>query len=260
MITADLSEPQEIVKLINQSVECQYANLNLLHLSDYFFAGTLGTFQFSRKQAGEILGNLDEAEDQLRDYYYNATRNYQIIEGIISPVPLAKIPVRDFATSGEPSIRGMSSGGLYSYRVEINGYIHPGIYYSRLNESLWYAWIHRIAEAGIPTYFTINWGSTAKLLVAIFKNEQKTADEHSTLSRIIIPKVNIKEATPFVKSLVFLSRAHKIGIGEDKAVKIAEQFKSFAEILNVDNIKQLTAIPGIGKKTAERLLNALGGK
>jgi len=259
MIAADLSEPREIVKAISQSVECEYANLNLLHLSDYFFGGSIGTLQFSRKQAGEIMGDLDEAEDQLRDYYYNATRNYQVIEGIISPVAIARLPVREFGSSDIPSIRGMTSGGMYTYKVEINGYVHPGYYYPRVNESLWYAWLHRLAEAGIPTYFTTHWGATARLLVAIYKNEQKEEEDHSTLSRVIIPKINLREATPFVKSLVFLSNALKIGVGEDRATRIADAgFNSFKDILD-SSVRELIAVDGIGKKTAERLIIALGG-
>jgi hypothetical protein len=255
VILTDSNEPQELLKAIQQTAPAQYANLNALHMSDYFFASPLGTYQFSRKQAGELLGNIDEAEDQLRDYYYNADKNYQVVEGIISPVPISNFQTDYLPDDGEPSlsIRNLSTGGLYGYRVEANGYGHGRQY--KIMGSLFYAWIHRLAEAGIPTYFTLNWVETAKLLTTIYKNEQK--ENHTTLQRIIVPRITLKEGDNLVKMLVYLSSALHLGIGEKTAKSIGQHYGSIKDILNSD-IKELTKCRDVGKITATRLLTALG--
>lgn len=257
MILADLSEPAEMVKLISQSIPCEYSNLNKIHFSDYLFGCSIGTMQFSRKQTAELLSNLDSAEQQLRDYYYNANRNYQIVEGLITPIPIANIPIDEHGNSNEVSIRNLSSGGLYTYRVEVNGYVHSGHHFPKTTGAMYYAWIHRLAEAGIPTYFTATWAETARLLVAIYRNEQKPPDEHSTLNRIIVPRLMLKEQNNFVRSMVYLSHVYSMGIGEDKATRIAKNYSSFQELLQSD-IKDIIKIKGIGKTLATRLLAALG--
>ena len=105
----------------------------------------------------------------------------------------------------------------------------------------------------------MHWGATAKLLVDIYKNEQKPPEEHTTLHRVIVPRLNLREATPFVKSLVSFSRAYKVGVGEDRAAALGEKYHSYHELMNT-TAKEITTIPGIGKRTAERLLTALGGQ
>lgn len=256
MILADRAEPEEMLTAINQSVPCQWANLNLLHMSDYYFCGRAGSFQFSRKQSGELLSNLDEAEDQLRDYYHQATFNFQIIEGLISPVQLGNFGIEELSEVNIRDFKG--SGGLFAYKVEMNGYVHGGRNYPGVTGAMLYTWFHRLAAAGVPTYFPANWGETTKLLVSIFNNEQKLPEEHSTLQRVIVPKLYLKDQDPFVKALVALSQALKLGIGEITAVKLRDAgFTSVKDILDATR-KELMAVPSIGKVTAERLHVALG--
>lgn len=241
---------------IRQSTPCQWANLNLLHMSDFYFTGRVGTFQFSRKQAGELLSNLDEAEDQIRDYYHQATHNFQIIEGLIAPIQLGNFGIEELSEVNIRDFKG--SGGLFAYKVEMNGYVHGGRSYPGTTGAMLYTWFHRLAAAGVPTYFTANWGETAKLLVGIYNNEQKPPEEHSTLQRVIVPKLYLRDQDPFVKSLVALSQALKLGIGEDRAVRLRDAgFTSIKDVLDATQ-KELTAVHGIGKVTAERLHVALG--
>ncbi|GAH77123.1 unnamed protein product, partial [marine sediment metagenome] len=194
MLLVDHSEPGNIVKLLKQSCLVVVDNLNKKDMSDYWFANYEGKrLQFSRKQAGELVGNIDEAEKQLADYYDNADENYQIVEGIISPDKLkikgAAVPVDGHGLS--TSTRDLGAK-LFCYKVEPGGYIEKGHSFSAVNDSLLAAWTHRLAKSGIITYYTINWVHTAKLLSAIYRNEQKPPEEHSTLQRIIRPQVHIK--------------------------------------------------------------------
>ena len=259
MLLVDRSEPDNIVKLLQQSCPVTVADLNIANMSDYFFGNYEGKrLQFSRKQAGELVGSIDEAEKQLAEYYYNADENYQIVEGIISPDKLkikgAAIPVDGHGFS--TSTRDLGAK-LYCYKVEPGGYMEKGHSFSAVNDSLIAAWIHRLAKAGIVTYRTINWIETARLLSAIYRNEQKLPEEHSTLQRVIRPRVLIKQAEPFVKSLLFLSNAYQLGIGEVKAKALADRFCNIFDLITA-NIDDIADTQGIGRKKAEQILVALG--
>jgi len=253
MILADNSEPAELIKLVQQAVPVVVSPLNSMHISDYFFGNYEGKrLQFSRKQAGELLGNIDEAEDQLRDYYEQADENYQIIEGIISPVRLA-VKGKHSHASTDVSTRG-TAGGTFAYKVD-NNYISEHSYNATV--SMLYVWLHRLAKAGITTYWTINWVETARLLMTIYRNEQKPPEEHTTLQRVIRPRIQVKEPEPFLKALMFLSNAYRLQIGEVKAKAITEKFCNILD-LATSSVSDITEVEGIGRKMAERLLSALG--
>jgi len=189
----------------------------------------------------------------------NADRNYQIVEGITSSDKLkikgATVPIDSHDLPGV-STRDLGSR-LFCYKVEPGGYIEKGHSFSAINDSLLYAWIHRLAEAGITTYYTINWIGTARLLSAIYRNEQKPPEEHSTLQRVVRPRIHIKEAEPFLKSLLFLSNAYKLGIGEKKATALAEHFCNMLDLATAD-LNEIAAVEGIGKKIAEKILKSMG--
>jgi len=259
MLLIDSNEPDNIVKLLQQSCPVTVTNLNQLHMSDYYFGNYEGKrLQFSRKQAGELVGNIDEAERQLADYYTNADKNYQIIEGFISldkiKIKEAAIPVDGHGFS--TSTRDLGAK-LFCYKIEPGGYVEKGHSFSAINDSLLSAWLHRLGEAGIITYHTSNWVYTARLLSAIYRNEQKPPENHSTLQRVVRPRIHIREADPFMKSLLFLSNAYQLGIGEKKAKALADRFVCLLDIATA-SVSELTEAEGIGRKQAEKILSSLG--
>jgi len=261
ILLVDSSEPSNIVKLLQQTCPITVTNLNQLHMSDYYFGNYEGKrLQFSRKQAGELVGNIDEAEKQISDYYNNADENYQIVEGIISSAKLkikgVAVPIDGHGTSA--STRDLGAR-LFCYKIEPSGYVEKGHSFSAVNDSLLYAWIHRLAKNGVITYFTGNWVGTARLLSAIYRNEQKPPEEHSTLQRVVRPRIHIRKADPFMKSLLFLSNAYQLGIGEKKAIALADRFCNILDIATV-SVSELTEVEGIGKRMAEKILSSLGRK
>ena len=259
MLLIDSSEPSNIVKLLQQTCPVTVTNLNQLHMSDYYFGNYEGKrLQFSRKQAGELVGNIDEAERQIADYYSNADENYQIVEGIISSAKLkikgAAIPIDGHGVSASTRDLGAK---LFCYKIEPGGFVEKGHSFSAVNDSLLYAWIHRLAKNGVITYFTDNWIGTARLLSAIYRNEQKPPENHSTLQRVVGPRIHIREADPFMKSLLFLSNAYQLGIGEKKAVALADRFCNILDIATA-SVPELMEAEGVGKKMAEKILSSLG--
>ena len=258
MILVDNSEPENIIKLIRQAVPVTVLPLNRQHMSDYFFSNHEGkSFQFSRKQAGELVGNIDEAEDQLRDYYPQADENFQIVEGIMSPVKIHSFPISDHSLAPSKISTRDLGAKVYCYQVQPNGHIAKGHSFSVISLPVYYAWRHRLAQCGIVTYETMNWVETARLLTTIYRNEQRSPEHHSTLQRIIKPRIVIKDQDPFVKALMFLSSAYKLDIGEVKANALAERFCHLLDLATSD-IDSIVEIEGIGKVTASKLLSALG--
>lgn len=254
MILVDEFEPAEIYKLMEQSAPVTWMSLNNTHRSDYYFGGEDGkTRQFSRKQAGELLSDIDEAERQLSDYYINADENYQIVEGIISAVPLLKRDKSYNAVSIRHQARPTT---LYSYKVEANGYMHSEQSHD-VSASLLYAWLFRLEQAGVHTIYTENWIATARMIAAVYKNCQKSPEQHTTMQRYIRPRIVIKDKDPFVFALMAIGRAYRIKIGESTAAKIATKYTNLLDVA-MSTPSELEEVEGIGNTTAVNLLEAIG--
>jgi len=296
MILVDTSEPDSILELIQQGVPATKSPLNQNKIADYYFANYDGKkIQFGRVQAGELLSDIESMEDEFKRYYDSADETNQIIEGIISPTPLSSLTYNQIEAikSGklswneiryEPKIRqpdlpsSRSSPKLmsFSYRVE-NITDKNGVTISTLASgrgysipiSTVYVWIYRLSQLGINTYYTNNWEETARFLMTVFRNEQKPPDSHTTFKRIYRPKIYIKtekNMTPteldeyrFIKSLLFISTAYNLGIGETKARAISESFYNIMD-LSMASVSELSSVEGIGDKTARKILSALGRK
>lgn len=284
MLLVDNSEPDNIVKLLQQSCPVTVANLNKALMSDYWFANYEGKrLQFGRVQANELLADIDSMEDELRRYYNNADENNQIIEGIISGEPLAtftdkqiyavqsgKIAWRELIYEPKvrmpdyPTTRTSPRVLSYTYKVDVIadkesvslGVITGGRGHN-IPLSLVDVWIHRLTKVGVYTYRTLNWQGTARLLATIYRNEQKPPEEHSTLQRVVRPRIHIREADPFMKSLLFLSNAYQLGVGEKKAKALADRFCNILDIATA-SVDELTEVEGVGKKMAEKILSSLG--
>ena len=269
MLLVDMAEPKEIVELLSQSVPVSVLNLNKTQRSDYYFGGEDGkTRQFGRVQAGELLANIDSMEDELRRYYDMADENNMIIEGVISDVPLTKRH-KDMETVSV-RLNKKPSGMLFAHRVAPNGYLfdeHP----FNISSDLLYAWLYRLYDAGIQTFFTLNYVMTAKCIASIYKNCQRPDEEHNTLNRYFIPRVvlskepttrkriTIREQNPFIRALMALSLIYHLDVGEKKATAIhAAGYKTLLDVAYAKE-KELMSVPGIGKTIASGILNAVGG-
>ena len=280
MILADNAEPETIIKLLRQALPVTVSPLNKNKIADYFFGSYEGKkFQFNRVQAGELIGDIDSMEDELRRYYNSADETFQIIEGLLSPVKLfmksGSAEVSNHTQRGGKVGGGSSSSNLSSskgslvvstrdlsaamfcYQVEPSGFIQHGHSFNTVRMAELYAWIHRLNQVGVSTYYTNNWEETARLLITIFRNEQKAPEEHTTFKRVYRPRITIKEADPFMKSLLFLSSAYQLGIGEVKAKVLVDRFANLFD-LATSPVEEIAQCEKIGNKKAEEILTALG--
>jgi len=264
MILVDTAEPEDIIRLLKQSVDVSVMPLNQSSRADYYFGGEDGTQQFLRVQAGELLSNIDSEEDEIRRYYESADKTAQIVEGIITDAPITK---KDRSMESV-SIRMKSRPGtLFAYRVAPNGYM-LGEHAYDVGADKFYAWLYRLSECGVPTFFTHNYVGTAKFLAAAYHNCQKPT--HDTLNRYYIPSINLGEKddvgkritiraqNPFIRSLMALSIINRMDIGEGKATALYKAgYKSLYD-LAFASVAELMTVEGIGKGTAEKLLSAIG--
>lgn len=263
----DSAEPETIVSLLKQSVDVSVIPLNQSSRADYYFGGEGDkSLQFCRVQGGELLGNIDSQEDELRRYYDSADFTGLIIEGIVTDVPLTK---RDKSLEAV-SIRMKSRPStLFSYRVTDSGYLFGEHAHNESCEKL-YAWLFRLGQAGVKSYWTANYVMTAKFLSAVYHNTQKSAESHDTLNRYYIPRImlgkkdedgkrlSIREQNPFIRSLMALSLIYGLDIGEDRATALSKAGYKTLYDLAFAAVDELCEVKGIGKLTAEKLLTAIG--
>lgn len=280
MILVDTAEPDSIVRLLQQAIPATTkSSLNQSKIADYFFGSYEGRrIQFGRVQAGELVGDVDSMEDELKRYYNSADETNQIIEGLLSPVKLymkeGSAKIHDIsggrrsggASATIPSTRDLGAR-IFAYPVQPSGFIEHGHSFTTVRISELYAWIYRLNQLGVSTFFTNNWEETARFLITVYRNEQKPPEAHSTFNRIYRPKVHIKtekdmtkeevDYIRFVKSLMFLSVAYRLGIGEVKARAIADKFCNILD-LSTASLSELVEVEGVGRRMAENILSSLG--
>jgi hypothetical protein len=272
MILADTSELDTIVKLLQQAIpNTTKSPLNQHSMADYYFGNYEGkTCQFNRVQAGELVGNVDSMEDELKRYYDSADETSQIIEGLLSPVKLymkeGSAKVSTYSGSRIASSRDLGAK-IFTYPITPAGFIEGGHSFTTVRMSELYAWIYRLDKLGVSTFFTNNWEETARFLIAVYKNEQKSPDSHTTFNRVYRPKVYIKheknmtkeelDTYRLTKSLMFLSSAYGLGIGEVKAKALADKFCNILDIA-MASVPDLATVEGIGTITAKKILSSLG--
>ncbi len=161
MILVDVSEPDNIVKLLQQAAPVTTSPLNQNRIADYFFGNYDGKrIQFGRVQAGELVGDIDSMEDELKRYYNSADETNQIIEGLLSPVKLymkdASSKVHDHSVQRFVSARDLGAK-IFTYPVQPSGFIEHGHSFTTARMSELYAWIYRLSQLGVNTYYTNNW-------------------------------------------------------------------------------------------------------
>ena len=259
MILIDSAEPNSIVRLIRQAEQCTVSPLNKMLMADYFFGSYEGRrIQFCRVQTGELAGNIDSQEDELKRYYDSADDNNLIIEGLISPVSLYMKHGSAKVSSYSQNITTRELGAsVYCYPIDTDGYIGHGHSFTATRMTELYAWIYRLSKVGVNTYYTNNYEETARFLTTVFRSEQKPPESHTTFNRVYRPHIQVKEADSFMKAILYLSSAYKLNIGEMKAGALADKFVNILD-LAMASVEEVASCEKIGQKKAREILKVLG--
>jgi len=238
MIGVDTFEPVELEMLIQQSVDTVRDSYNAKGFPDYHFLGyDVHSIGISRKQMGELLSSLDDAEEQLRRDIMGVDELYLLAEGVMpssclvhnKPALQTWIPTKD------------------------GKFLRPGRTFG-ISCGFFYAWLYQIDKAGITFVNTFDWTDSANAIVSIFKNAQKK--EHTTLQRYIKQKIVPKPYNHHVETLMGISGA---GIGEKMGKALIERYGTAWATLHQEP-EELALTEGIGLVVANRILTAIGRK
>jgi len=241
MIFVDQFEPVGIETMIQQSVPTTRGSFNSHGLPDYHWIAVDGhRIGVSRKQASELLGGLDDAEEQLRRDMLLVDEMYLLNEGIFSGALYNKKP-----------------GTQIWYLSKDGKFLIPGHKFGTSIASF-YAWIYQLDKAGITYLPTFDWTETAQALVTMYNNSLKP--EHTTLQRYIKQKITPKPWNHHIETLMGIkgdAREGKVNLGEEKASALIAKFGSVWYVL-LQEPEELAQVEGIGLITARKLLKAIG--
>jgi len=130
--------------------------------------------------------------------------------------------------------------------------IKPTMMFSRFDQYL----TELQRDVGIIVKHTESVRGTADVILALYQNFQTPPDQHQSLNQMFKPP------TPSVQlvkpSLVRRVASELPGIGWGRARAVAEHFSTIRAIVDAD-WKEWASLDGIGKKTAQKVVQALGG-
>jgi len=233
LILIDIHEPTQLELLLSQTTDVSKTNLNGNLMADYYWPAIDGhTIQIERKQAGELLSNLNHCEKQLMKYLPNADETILLIEGVMLP-------------HVEQTVVYVLTGDSRFFR-------RSNVYRPRY--SMVMAWLWQLDKSGVTIFQTGSLDATAIAISAMYTNSQK--EEHTTLKRYIKNQVKPLVPNPFVETLMNIKNA---GIGETKALALIEHFETpFNFVMASED--ELCEVAGIGPGIARKIHLALGRK
>lgn len=236
-IRADRSEPDDILRFIDQAVPVTREQLNgeMTRWGDYVWSGESvthwpdhdGTYQTERKTWVDLAGNIEEIEEQLRAQQLAHPQSYHrlLVEG-----------------AGEPAING-----IYAYsRVPGRSVMapktlgHAGQFKSVIGKLA--GW-----NEFIEIWFTASYPATAATIVELYQRDQKPEDERDTFRK------HFKQITwhpnPQVARLVGMAW-RDTNIGVEKAEQLIAKFGTAWAVCNArpDEIAQIKGISLAGAK------------
>jgi len=169
-----------------------------------------------------------------------------IVEGDCRPNPddgLLEVPIwRQY----------VNVGGYYKRRQEWEP-VKPTMTYSRFDQYL----TEVMYLAGVIVKRSGDVRETAAIIKALWDNFQTPSSQHNSLKQIFKPPVpTVQLVRP---SLVRRVAAELPGIGWDRSETVSEHFFTVRAMVEA-GVKEWTSLDGIGKKTAEKAVLALGGR
>jgi len=240
-LLVDIFEPESIESLLKQSVPVSRVDLNHLDFADYMWVDCENkTNHLERKSIDEILSNLDRVEGQLRREILKADRTYLLYEGTFEPIYGNKMACQSYRKTKDGKL--MVPG--HKYNLSYAGVM---------------AWFDQLDRCGITIIHSLDYKTTATILVALYNNGQKPTDQHQTFKRILKQKVYPRPNSEKTRHIATLMGIEGAELGETRATALIQEFGDVWTVFN-RSVEELSETVGIGKVTAKRLLNAIGRK
>lgn len=237
MIDIDRSEPLEVVRLIDQAVDCQIVSLNDEGFADYRWTGELPGWagrHIERKTWQNLVSELDDVEDLIRRQI-RAHPNWKhtlLIEGTMEPAPLGVLLYRK--AQGKNIMTGVQAATKGSFS-KVYGWLNQASKYTEV----------------IPT---ASMAASAIALVCMYKGDQEPEDSHLTFRR------NFKRVTwnpnPQVTRLLGAA-SNDTNIGVKTAEEIIKEFPTLYKVVTASP-EQLAKVKGVGIGTAKTFLRSVG--
>lgn len=233
----DAHEPENIRLLIAQAVEMEVSQLNIAGMADYVWMCVDGhTAQVERKQWGEVLGGMNDVEDQLRRELARADDLTLLIEGVAVPSAVGMEVWKSVGKSGWKLARSWGSREKPQPQL-----------YARVC-----GWLWALDKAGITIVHTHSYVCTAMWVVEAYKQSQR--EEHRVLERYVRVKLNTTERDPMVQTLMGIKG---VSLGEVRARALRERFGSVYRLVNGD-LCEVMEVEGFGEKLSRQVLRSLG--
>ena len=237
LLYVDVHEPYEILELLEQSHKTVRASINPSK-PDYAWTDIKGFERgVTRKQMGELLGDLDAFEDQLNRDIASCDEITALFEGVAVPTG-----------RGAQIFKRSPDGKFWHPYTEIprpEARPQPGLW--KRFEGLRWSLEH---ECGVSVISTVDMETSAHAISAAFRLSMKS--EHTTLQRYVIPHIPPFNINRHVDNLARLKGA---GIGVERAKKLIATHNTFydtvvAPVIMIEN--------DIGVAATEKFLSTLG--
>jgi len=234
VLVADIFDPDYIFDLISQCVPTSRQNLEPMGWADYlWYDASSKPRHIERKQAGELVGGMDEVERQLRKYLRKRDAALGLlIEGTICPLGNRSVWTQRYDDFGNPDPKGGREFRQPYQKVA--------------------AWLWVLDKLGVTIYRTLNQRGTAEFLVAAYRASQK--EKHTTLQRYHRQLPPVWEPNPSVETLMGIVG---VNLGPVRAEKLIQRFGTVWGVLSASK-EDLVDVKGVEAVTVEKLMKAIG--
>ena len=230
----DSFEPPEIVAMLRPAVpEVVVAGLNSMGYADYLWTDVEGNVrQWERKQASELLSDLDGVEAQLNEELKTCQELTLVVEGFVVP----------------------TADGAQTYVLTPDGKFFRQGYRFRKQPQLFLDWLSRKwsleRACGVQVVETPTLEVTAYEIATAFKQSMKP--KHTTLQRYCIPHIPPFDPDIHVENL---ARLKDCGVGVERARKLIARYGTFWGAVSAEP-PSLARV--LGPKVAAHFLNTIG--
>lgn len=240
MFEADHSEPQEIVRLLDQMVDIQVVGLNAIGWADYKYDGVFchchgsNIYECERKTWMDLVNGIEEVEAQLAGYMdrHPGVHHRLYIEGVAEPAA-GGVLVYSKAQGKNVFVAGLKGNRQTTYNSIVS-------------------WLHQAGKYW-EVVETTSMAATAVALGQHYKADQVEDSEHKTFHRMFKKRSYFKNK----QAEIIMNASGEVPFGEVRALAVAKHFGTAWRAFKASP-DEWAKVPGVGRNTAVAYLRNLG--